>query len=161
MVSMKKNKIKSKPGAQKKKVKWKEWAITTFAITSVGATLIWIVMMAHNSTPSSAGRNHRNDLPESNVLIDPNMVCMSTDAFMAEYTQMAALNLNGTYYACSQHCITALQSNEAERYAIDPVSKNQISKAKAFICLHPDKSGKVYYFESKENHLAFIKLHIQ
>lgn len=155
---MRKSKVKPKAGI-KKKTKWQEWAITTLAITSVAATLIWIVLMAHNSTPSSAGHNHRNDFPESNVLLEPNKLCMSTNAFMAEYTPMLVLNLDGTYYACCQHCLTALQSNEAERYAIDPVSKNRISKAEAFICLHHDKSGTVCYFESKENHLAFIKIY--
>lgn len=156
---MKKQKVKPKAGTQKKKVKWQEWAITTLAFTSVGATLIWIVMMAHNSAPSLDGHTHRNDLPEPNVLIASSKVCMSTNAFMGGNTQIMVPNLDGSYYACSQHCITALQSNEAERFAIDPVSKKQISKATAIICLHPDKSGEVCYFESKENHLAFTKLH--
>ncbi|MBN8651518.1 MAG: hypothetical protein J0L67_08820 [Cytophagales bacterium] len=156
---MNKQKVKPKASTQKKKVKWQEWTITTLAFTSVGATLIWIVMMAHNSAPSLDGHTHRNDFPEPNVLIASSKVCMSTDGFMGEHTQMVVPDLDGTYFACSQHCIAALQSNEAERYAIDPVSKKRISKATAFICLHPDKSGKVCYFESKENHLAFIKLY--
>jgi len=158
---MKMSKVKSKTGPQKKKGKWQDWGIPTLTIACVSALLVWIVMMANNSAPSSAGHGHRNDLPESDVLIEPHKVCMSTNAFMGGHTQMKVPNLDGTYYACSQHCKTALQSNEAERFATDPVSKNQISKAKAFICLHPDKSGKVCYFESKENHQAFIKADTQ
>lgn len=158
--NMKKNKVKPKAILQKKTAKWREWGITIFAIICLGATLVWIIMLAHNSTPSSTGHRHRNDLPESEVLLEPGKICMSTDAFMG-HTQMMVPNLEGTYYACSQHCITALQLNEAERFATDPFSKKRISKAAAFICLHPDKSGKVCYFESKENHQAFIKTYMQ
>jgi len=156
---MKKQKVKPKTGTLKKKAKWQEWIITTLGITFLGATLIWIVMMADNSAPVSAGHTHRNDFPEPNVLIASSKICMSTDWFMGGNAQMAVPNLDGTYFACSQYCSTGLQSNEAERFAIDPISKKRISKATAFICLHPDKSGKVCYFESKENHLAFIKLY--
>lgn len=155
---MKKSNVKPRPASTKNKSKWRDMAITILAFVSVGATLVWIVWMAHNSVPPQPGHNHLTGLPESTTQLNPHKVCMSTNAFMGDYPLMPVSDVTGTYYACSEHCKDALLSNEAERYAIDPISKNRVNKAQAIICVHPDKSGKVCYFESKENHLAFVKL---
>lgn len=135
--------------------------LNALGMLALAIPLTWAVVGIYNYEKEETKMKevYEASLPGTEELIDPNKVCMSTDSFMGGTAQMAVPGLDDAYYACSQHCIRALQSNEAERYAIDPFSKNRISKAKAFICLHPDKSSKVCYFESKENHQAFIKTH--
>ncbi|MBX2956315.1 MAG: hypothetical protein KF846_09170 [Cyclobacteriaceae bacterium] len=159
--------MKAKPDKQKatNSKRQKEKRINTL-LNSLGAValafpLTWAVVAIYNyeKEDTEIKKGYEASLPDTDELIEPNKVCMSTDAFMDGNIQMVVPNLGGTYYACSHQCIAALQSNEGERYAIDPISKKRINKATAFICLHPDKSGKVCYFESKENHLAFIKLY--
>jgi len=161
--------MKAKPDKQKatnskrQKEKRRNTLLNSLGAVALAIPLTWAVVGIYNYEKEDAEmkKGYEASLTGIEELIEPNRVCMSTDAYMGGNTQLMVPNLDGTFYACSQHCIAALQSNEAERYAIDPVSKNRINKAKAFICLHPDKSGKVCYFESKENHQTFIKPHTQ
>ena len=153
----KKTKEKGK-GSKRQRERRKNILLNFLGMLGLTIPLVWAVVVIYNNEKETESMGTNEGLRLSTLeTIEPNKVCMSTDAFMGGAPQIVVPNMDDKFYACSQHCIVALQSNEGERYAIDPVSKNQISKAKAFICLHPDRSGRVCYFESKENQLAFLK----
>lgn len=157
--------MKTKPvkqrasGSKRQKEKRRNIILNSLGLLALVIPLTWAMIGIYKYEKEGVeGKDvSKASLPGIEELIDPSKICMATDAFMNGNTQIIVPNQDGKYYACSHQCITALQSNEGERFAIDPVSKRRISKATAFICLHPDKSGKVCYFESKENHLAYIK----
>jgi hypothetical protein len=159
--------MKTKPvkqsasGRKHQKEKRKNIFLNFFGVLALIIPLTWAALGIYKYEEESTNekKNYEASLPGIEKLIDSNKVCMATDAFMNGHEQIVVPNQEGNFYACSEPCISTLQLSEAERYAIDPVSNNRISKAKAFICLHPDRSGKVCYFETKENHLAFIKIH--
>lgn len=60
------------------------------------------------------------------------------------------VEVNGkTYYSCCEICETTLKSDPNSRIARDPISGNNVDKAlsvKGAIA-----SGKIYYFENREN----------
>jgi YHS domain-containing protein len=149
--------------SKRQKEKRRNTLLNFLGMLGLAIPLTWAVVGIYNYEKEEAKIKEVNEasLPGIVELIEPNKVCMYSDAFMNGNAQIVVPNIDGVYYACSHQCIAALQSNEGERYAIDPVSKNRINKAKAFICLYPDKSGKVCYFESKENHQTFIRTHTQ
>jgi hypothetical protein len=151
----------SASGRKHQKEKRRNILLNSFGVLALIIPLTWAVIGIYKY--EKEGAEEKNDYKASHPgiekLIDPNKVCMATNAFMNGHEQMLVPNQEGNFYACSQPCISTIQLSEVERYAIDPVSNNRISKAKAFICMHPDRSGKVCYFETKENHLAFIKIH--
>ncbi|MCZ8215014.1 MAG: hypothetical protein O9262_02190 [Cyclobacteriaceae bacterium] len=159
--------MKTKPvkqrasGRKHQKEKPKNILLNSFGVLALIIPLTWAAIGIYNyeKEGTEEKKDYEASLPGIEKLIDPNKVCMATDAFMNGHEQIVVPNQVGNFYACSQPCISTIQLSEVERYAIDPVSKNRISKATAFICLHPDRSGKVCYFETKENHLAFIKIH--
>lgn len=81
-------------------------------------------------------------------------VCMINNEFMSK--KQIPVEVDGkTYYGCCQACYTALKTNAATRYAVDPVSGNEVDKAKAVIGSRPD--GKVFYFESESSFTAYQK----
>lgn len=156
---MKDKPVKQKSGSKRQKEKRRNVLLNSIGFVALAIPLIWAAVAIYNYEKEEVEMKeaYEASLPDVAEFIEHNKVCMATDAFMHGEVQTVVPGLNESYYACSQHCISQLQSNLAERYAVDPVSKKQISKATAYISLHPDKSGKVCYFESKENHVLFIK----
>lgn len=80
-------------------------------------------------------------------------VCMVTNN--VGLMKMIPVKVEGkTYYGCCQGCVGKLKNNRSYRYATDPVTGNEIDKAKAFIVA--DKAKKALYFESKETAERFF-----
>ena len=131
-------------------------ALNSLAVIAVAIPLVLVALNIYHQEKADAAKSAATDLPNEAELIDPASVCMATNVYMGA-NQMAHAHGGDTYYACSNHCIKRLTENSEDRYAIDPVSNNRVNKAAAIICAHPDRSGTIYYFESKENHLAFLE----
>ena len=80
--------------------------------------------------------------------VEPVKVCMVNDT--AFDTDQIAVEVEGaTYYGCCPMCKERLKKDASMRMAIDPISGNEVDKAKAVI--GADANGKVQYFESEEN----------
>jgi YHS domain-containing protein len=75
-------------------------------------------------------------------------VCMVTEAHFAK-PQIPVKVKGKTYYGCCDGCKKTLTENAAARTAVDPVSKKSVDKATATIAAN--SSGKVLYFENKQN----------
>ncbi|WP_457641510.1 hypothetical protein [Persephonella sp.] len=87
-------------------------------------------------------------------LVNPEKVCMVNNRYIG--VKQIPVEVDGkVYYGCCKMCVSRIKNNESIRYAIDPVSKKKVDKAKAFILAL--KEGKVLYFESKENVEKFLK----
>lgn len=84
--------------------------------------------------------------------VEPKKVCMINERVFAN-DQIPVKVAGKTYYGCCEMCKTTLAQNESKRTAIDPVSKRKVDKALAVI--GSDRQGRVYYFESEANLLAF------
>jgi len=79
-------------------------------------------------------------------------VCMINNEFMSK--KQIPVKVDGkTYYGCCQACYTALKTDAATRYAVDPVSGNKVDKALAVIGALPD--GNALYFESEKTYEAY------
>lgn len=60
------------------------------------------------------------------------------------------VEVNGkTYYSCCEICETTLKSDPNSRIARDPISGNNVDKALSV--KGATASGKIYYFENREN----------
>lgn len=82
-------------------------------------------------------------------------VCMVNDTVF-EKPQIPVEVGNKTYYGCCMGCVSTLQNNKAIRYAIDPVTGNEVDKATAIIAA--DSERKAYYFENTKNLEHFKQL---
>lgn len=84
--------------------------------------------------------------------VEPNLVCMINDQYMAK-PQIPVEVAGATYYGCCAMCESKLANDPASRSATDPVSKRAVDKAAAVIGMEAD--GKVHYFESEANLAAW------
>ncbi len=75
-------------------------------------------------------------------------VCMVNDHFFGN-DQIPVPVAGQTYYGCCAGCEKTLRENRSARFAVDPVSGEEVDKATAAIGALPD--GSVYYFESEGN----------
>jgi len=85
-------------------------------------------------------------------------VCFINDTFMNR--PQIPVEIEGkTYYGCCAGCAKRLRSDRSKRFSNDPLTSKEVDKATAFIVLDTDQPdfGKVLYFESEGNYLAFIK----
>ena len=79
-------------------------------------------------------------------------VCMVQDTVFPK--DQIPVQVDGkTYFGCCEMCKGRLTSDEAVRYAKDPVSGKTVDKATAVIGATPD--GKALYFESEKTFKAF------
>lgn len=78
---------------------------------------------------------------------DPSQVCMVNDLFMGR-SQIPVAVEGRTYYGCCPGCKEKLEKQPAVRSALDPVTGEQVDKARAVIV--QDGSGKVLYFASED-----------
>lgn len=79
--------------------------------------------------------------------VDTAQVCMINNTVMGK-PQIPVEVEGKTYYGCCQGCVAKLKQSKSARMAVDPVSKREVDKAKAFITAAPD--GTALYFESEE-----------
>jgi len=79
------------------------------------------------------------------------MVCMVNNNYMG-VAQIPVEADGKIYYGCCEMCVSKLTSNSNNvRYAVDPLSKESVDKAQAYIMMDPVGNGKVLYFISKNN----------
>lgn len=83
-------------------------------------------------------------------------VCMINNKSMSTDQIVVQVN-NKTYYGCCEACVKALKEDPATRFAIDPLSNEQVDKATAFIIGKPGTKDNVLYFKSKANANEYIK----
>lgn len=77
---------------------------------------------------------------------DASQVCMVNDQFMGK-PQIPVQVEGRTYYGCCPMCKEKLEKQPAIRTATDPVTGEQVDKARAVMA--QDASGKVLYFASE------------
>lgn len=78
---------------------------------------------------------------------DASQVCMINDQFMGK-PQIPVVVEGRTYYGCCAMCKDKLTQQPASRLARDPVTGQEVDKARAVII--QDTSGKVMYFASED-----------
>lgn len=79
--------------------------------------------------------------------VDPKTVCMVNEMAMGK--DQIPVEVDGkTYYGCCEMCKNTLAKDASKRTAVDPISGNEVDKAKAVIGAQED--GRVFYFESEE-----------
>jgi YHS domain-containing protein len=78
---------------------------------------------------------------------DPSQVCMINDQFMGR-AQIPIVVEGRTYYGCCPACEEKLEKQPASRMALDPVTGEQVDKARAIIV--QDSAGKVMYFARED-----------
>ena len=77
---------------------------------------------------------------------DPTQVCMVNDQFMGK-PQIPVEVEGRTYYGCCPMCKDKLTNQPESRTATDPVTGEQVDKARAVMA--QDAAGKVLYFASE------------
>jgi YHS domain-containing protein len=78
---------------------------------------------------------------------DRSQVCMVNDLFMGR-SQIPVVVEGRTYYGCCPDCKEKLEKQPAVRTAQDPVTGEEVDKARAVIV--QDGSGKVLYFANED-----------
>lgn len=85
--------------------------------------------------------------------VENSKVCMVTDMLFPR-DQIPVQVSGKTYYGCCEDCKARLGKDESIRFAVDPISKKKVDKAKATIAAGPD--GNVLYFENEANFKKFL-----
>lgn len=123
-----------------------------------------VTLAACERAPASAPKSAQPAAPQ--VLAQPvaaspgqltrveqrDQVCMVNDQFMGR-PQIPVEVEGRTYFGCCAMCKGRLAQERATRVAIDPVSGQEVDKARAVIA--QDSSGKVTYFENEANFAAY------
>lgn len=88
------------------------------------------------------------------TVVPNDQVCMVNDRFFGR--KQIPVEVEGdTYYGCCEGCKKRLAEDRTVRFAVDPVTGEEVDKATAVIGARPDDT--VLYFASRENlekHLA-------
>lgn len=121
--------------------------LTLFALTTVAFVAVFWIQGDHLDSSASTAAI------EIGTPIDPSLVCMVNDTYMAK--PQIPVPVNGkTYYGCCQICVKKLNDQEDSRTATDPQSGKKVDKVEAYIVLL-DNQGTVGYFESQRSYEAF------
>lgn len=110
------------------------------------------MMVAALRTFSFAENHQAADSPIAPKSVKASEVCMVNNSFMGR-AQIPVQVDGKTYYGCCEGCVEKLKNNLSLRYANDPVTGNEVDKAKAFITVDPE--GTALYFESRETAEAY------
>ncbi|MEO7989290.1 MAG: hypothetical protein ABI663_07095 [Chryseolinea sp.] len=144
------NKKEVKKGLSKKtKTKVYNIFITSLTIVIMGGAMLWIAYGIYVDAKETVAvaDEYQNRLPIVGDSISHERICMASDIYLEEQL-IKVPSGNKMYYACSEHCVHQL-SIDSVRFSIDPITRKKIDKAFAVVSLHPDKTGKIIYFESK------------
>lgn len=87
--------------------------------------------------------------------VKSSFVCYINNAYMGK-EQIPVEVDEKIYYGCCEGCADKLKNMRETRYAIDPLTGNEVDKALAFIVLKPNGNGEVLYFESEESYLKYF-----
>lgn len=132
--------------------------INVSAILLFGETFIWMFISVFNQERNEAKMedNYSSTLPALEDTIPHNKVCMVDDVYQGDFKTLPIALVDKTYYGCSAKATKDLAKDEKLRIAEDPINKRKVDKAIAIIAIHPDKDGKVIYFESKETRNKYL-----
>lgn len=86
--------------------------------------------------------------------VEAKFVCMVNDQVFPK-EQIPVEVAGKTYYGCCAMCKDRLAQDQAARTAVDPISKNNVDKATAYILIK-DADLNVLYFENEANAKAYI-----
>ena len=112
--------------------------------------LISFLLLSNTNNEKISG----NAIIDQITIIESKYVCMVNDDVYD--TPQIPVPIDGkTYYGCCMGCKAKLENDINTRYAIDPISNNQVDKATAII--GQTNSGKVLYFESQQNFNKYNK----
>ncbi len=93
-------------------------------------------------------------VPAMTRVADPTQVCMVNDQFMGK--PQIPIEVDGrTYYGCCPMCKDRLHKEAGTRTARDPVTSEEVDKAKAVMV--QDASGKISYFASEDTLRRFAE----
>ncbi|HUP49320.1 MAG TPA: hypothetical protein VNA04_11070 [Thermoanaerobaculia bacterium] len=84
--------------------------------------------------------------------VEPSKVCMINEQYMNQEQIPVEID-EKTYYGCCQMCVDRLNTDEKSRFAVDPMTKKKVDKAKAVIGALAD--GRVFYFENEKSLAAY------
>ncbi len=110
--------------------------------------LSWFLLGCSRNSESPPTEANPAALPAGvSRVADASQVCMVNDQFMGR--PQIPVDVEGrTYYGCCAMCKDKLVNQPAIRTAKDPVSGEDVDKAKAVIV--QDSAGKVLYFVSED-----------
>lgn len=129
----------------------------------MGAVLvIWFALLAFGCNRSTSSREASTTVDNPAVAaavitapLPPEQVCMVNNAYMGK--KQIPVEYDGKiYYGCCQMCVKKIQTEREVRFAKDPVTGEEVDKAKAYIA--PSASGKeeVLYFKSAATYQQFV-----
>ncbi len=144
--------------SKKLKVKAYNIFITSLTILIMGGGIFWIIYNAYVSSKvdTSTKTEYQKILPQLGDSISHNTICMASDIFLGDKQRVVIQN-SKMYFACSELCEHQL-GIDSVRYAIDPVNHHPVDKAMSIVTLHPDNTGAVIYFESKDTYSKYLKV---
>lgn len=137
-----------------RKDKLKLWNVfvNTLAILVFAVAFGWMALSIYSQEKEGfeADEQYKAALPKPGEAVRHDLVCMVNNMYMG--SAQIAVPINGKiYYGCCAKCVQDLNADESTRYAVDPLSKKRVDKAKAYILISPDMTGAVIYFESEKN----------
>jgi YHS domain-containing protein len=92
---------------------------------------------------------------EKTANVESSFVCYVNNAYMG--IEQIPVEVDGKiYYGCCEGCVDKLKNMRETRFAIDPLTGNEVDKALAYIALKPNGNGEVLYFESEKNYLKYF-----
>lgn len=121
------------------------WTFMTRLFTSL--FILTVAACSPADTPSSTAETAITALPAGLTRVsDTSQVCMVNDQFMGR-AQIPVVVDGRTYFGCCPACKEKLEKQPSMRNARDPVTGEDVDKAKAVIVQDP--AGKVLYFASE------------
>ncbi len=130
-------------------------------------TILGIGILALSFSTEFYGQNSQKEIlntevkeslamPNNNeAKLESSFVCYVNNSYMGK--KQIPVEVQGkTYYGCCDGCVDKLKNIREFRYAIDPLTGNEVDKAKAYIVLKPNGFGEVLYFESEGNYLKYL-----
>lgn len=153
-----KKKVATTRGSKRPVKKWDEIIINALALVFFAGVFAWMIASVYNeaTTEKKTEDQYLASLPSAQDTIAHSKVCMVDDFFQGDFPNVAVSINNKTYYGCSAKANQDLATTDSLRFAIDPASKKKVDKATAIIAIHPDRDGKVMYFESKETYNKYL-----
>ncbi len=123
---------------------------------SVGVVLgIWFALLAFGCNPTTSAQETSTTADTPAVAeaiitapLPPEQVCMVNNAYMGKKQIPVAFD-GKTYYGCCQMCVKRIQTERIARFAKDPVTGEEVDKAKAYIAPAAPGKDEVYYFKSE------------
>lgn len=142
-------KQKARQKKDQQKPKGNDRIIMTVIIAMIVLSLVGLGMFSFYNSPQV---KNAQKIEQSEGPVPVDLVCMVFDSYKG--VKQIPVEVGGViYYGCCQGCIDKLKNNlNNVRYAVDPFSKNQVDKGKAYVVIKPNSKGAVLYFESEENY---------